>query len=430
VNKNITLKVHVIKLDGYGDCTLLQFSGKNMMIDAGQYAQEADKKIGDVTTKVMLTDTKKIKEYLLGIGVTKMDYFILTHYHQDHYGGLYNFANGNNAGTLTDVANKIDWSCCIFYLPHAAVNAQIQESAVYDTLYKEEIITVRNFITKNYCYVEPVIEGQMITFDETITIKFMNVGLSQLTPLLSVTGEDGKLVYNNFSMVTEIAHGNITWLWVGDLDTVAQESLYPSIRECDVYKVEHHGYNDDTYMPFIRRINPRYAVCQNAWNSSYTRYRVNNCLTNNMLYMDRVSVYISSDWSNDALVFESSGQHIRIVSNNTKHDFGEDSTLLWSGEWTKDEIKCRGFEAYRLFKICFAGHGTAVLADKVMGSSNYLRGIGGYVTTDAVCKSYHFAAVYQGNRLKLEGAYNLIHKANAPHNAGKCLTVKVIYGIC
>ena len=67
---NENLKVHFIDV-GQADCILLEQSGHFMLIDAGNN-----------------DDGNIVVDYLKKQGVTKLDYIIGTHAHEDHIGGI------------------------------------------------------------------------------------------------------------------------------------------------------------------------------------------------------------------------------------------------------------------------------------------------------------------------------------------------------
>ena len=74
------MKIHYIDV-GQGDSELIQVDGKNILIDAG-------------------TNDKKALNYLKSIGVTTLDYVIVTHPHEDHIGSMADVINNFNIGTF------------------------------------------------------------------------------------------------------------------------------------------------------------------------------------------------------------------------------------------------------------------------------------------------------------------------------------------
>src|SRR5699024_3801253 len=88
---NREMKIHYFdfSLKYSSKCIFIEHNGINILIDLG----DRNHSIDAIT---------KIKQ----LGIKKMDYVIITHYHADHYGGIFNFLN-----------SSIDFTECIFYLP-------------------------------------------------------------------------------------------------------------------------------------------------------------------------------------------------------------------------------------------------------------------------------------------------------------------------
>ena len=77
-----TVQFHFIDV-GQGDCIFIQNGDKTILIDAGTYESG-----------------HKIYKYLTDRGIKKLDYFIITHPHDDHVGGAENIARGLKIDTL------------------------------------------------------------------------------------------------------------------------------------------------------------------------------------------------------------------------------------------------------------------------------------------------------------------------------------------
>ena len=86
VSVNNQLKVHFINV-GQADSILIQQGSSSMLIDAGNNG-----------------DSETVKNYISNQGITKLDYVIGTHPHEDHLGGLdYVIKFGNTSLTKGSV---------------------------------------------------------------------------------------------------------------------------------------------------------------------------------------------------------------------------------------------------------------------------------------------------------------------------------------
>lgn len=75
-------QVHIVDV-GQGDCTLIKQGDSYALIDAGERDQ------GEIVVR-----------YLQSIGVTKLDYIIVTHMHTDHMGGMQAVLENIDVGTV------------------------------------------------------------------------------------------------------------------------------------------------------------------------------------------------------------------------------------------------------------------------------------------------------------------------------------------
>ncbi|MCP1663098.1 beta-lactamase superfamily II metal-dependent hydrolase [Methanocalculus sp. AMF5] len=87
VQPGSNLKAHFIDV-GQGDAILIQYNGKNMLIDAG------DRGKGD-----------QVVAYLKRQGVSRLEYVVATHPHADHIGGMTEVLDAFPVGRFIDSGN-------------------------------------------------------------------------------------------------------------------------------------------------------------------------------------------------------------------------------------------------------------------------------------------------------------------------------------
>ncbi len=97
-----TLDFHQIST-GRGNAALVVFpDGTTLLIDAGAVADGQALADTDPRPNATRTAGAWIADYLLRMGVTRLDYALLTHFHADHIGGLQDVASRIPIATLID----------------------------------------------------------------------------------------------------------------------------------------------------------------------------------------------------------------------------------------------------------------------------------------------------------------------------------------
>ena len=215
------------------------------------------------------TDTDvydNIKSKLVQKGITKFNYAFVSHYHQDHVGNLISMINDST----------FDFSDCVFYLPPTPDYSEFVGSARYIPTKENEIINV--LTNKGIDIIHPTNNTNLSIFND-INIKFFNCDTDDFENYYNVTEhyQDVDMdvtIYNNFSMVLEITHGNERLLFTGDLQKEGQDVIISQgIQVPTFIKVEHHGVNSITQYSdnYIKNYwKPKIAVMlENENNISY-----------------------------------------------------------------------------------------------------------------------------------------------------------------
>jgi beta-lactamase superfamily II metal-dependent hydrolase len=200
------LKVHFIDV-GQADSILVQLPNtQNMLVDAGNN-----------------DDDQAVISYLKKQGIKRLDYIVATHPHEDHIGGMDTVIGTFSVGKL--------------YAPRVSTNTRTFEdflSAVKD-------------------------KGLKIT-PATAGLQIINQPTLQVT-LLAPCGRDYDDL-NQWSAVTRITYGKISFLLTGDAGNQSEQEMMASGTnlKADVLKVGHHGSRYSTSSAFLTAVSPRYAV--------------------------------------------------------------------------------------------------------------------------------------------------------------------------
>lgn len=196
--------VHFLDV-GQADAALVQCKNRWMLIDGGN-----------------AEDSNLIAAYLKKQRVSYLDYIICSHAHEDHVGGL--------AGALSVVeVGEV-------YAPETEADTRAYKN--FKAKVKEQALTVRN----------PV-PGDSIRLGEA-TILFLG-------PV-----EEDKDDINNTSIMLKITYGQTAFLFTGDGEREEELSVLDTGLDVSatVLKVGHHGSSTSTSYPFLRAVNPDYAV--------------------------------------------------------------------------------------------------------------------------------------------------------------------------
>ena len=203
---------------GQADSILVICDGQAMLIDGGNAA-----------------DATLVRSYLQQHNVTHLEYVIGTHPHEDHIGGLTNVMR---------------------YIKPDKVYCSANNTSVYETS------AFRNFVY----YVNNNLRQELVvpTVGETFLL-----GSAKVTVVgpLRFDYED----INNTSIVLRVEYGELSFLFTGDMEGVAElELIKKGINlKADVLKVGHHGSGSSTYYQFLDAVSPTYGVISCGRDNEY-----------------------------------------------------------------------------------------------------------------------------------------------------------------
>ncbi len=207
-----TFEIHFIDV-GQADSALVLCDGKAMLIDGGNRA-----------------DGNLIYSYLQARSITYLDYVVCTHADEDHVGGLASALTYADAGTI------------------------------YSPVKEYSSDAFKNFASKVAARQKELIQPAAGTV--------FSLGSAQITVVGPVgTYSDN----NNRSIVLRIVYGETSFLFTGDAERQAETDILASgaTLKSTVLKVGHHGAETSTTYPFLREIDPDYAVISVGKNNTY-----------------------------------------------------------------------------------------------------------------------------------------------------------------
>ena len=288
----------------FGDCTVINTENKNIIIDLGN----------DVTCAPLIN-------YLISQSIHKIDYVILTHYHEDHIAGR------NAEGLYTLLSNSyFDFSECTFILPHGNLNyTSAIPSGSLDWVRQLDEVIIALLESKNIPYIKPNVEGYTIELNDLQRLIFHNVDALYFAnyypyTLSFNTTETNSTNYNNFSLVTILENKDNAVLFTSDIEYMAEINIAKYLKNISLMKVEHHGLNTVSSNDYIDVLSPKCIVVCNRqfYNTSqdYERDTVANLLLKGALCYDTRSV-------------PSSYLRFKVTSSDVIA-YQEASTLTWN----------------------------------------------------------------------------------------------------
>ena len=211
-NIPVTTNLVVDYIDvGQADSILVRNKEMAMLIDAGNNE-----------------DGKDVVNYLKTKGVTKLNYVIGTHPHEDHIGGL------------DDV-----------------INSDIQ----IENILMPKITTN----TKTFEDVLDAIENKGLSIkapEKGYEFKIGEANCKVMTD--SILDKDN---LNLSSIVIRLTFGNNSFLFMGDSEKENEETIF--WPKTDVLKVGHHGSNTSSSQEFLEQVLPKYAIIMAGEGNSY-----------------------------------------------------------------------------------------------------------------------------------------------------------------
>lgn len=199
---------------GQGDSELVRSpSGNDMLIDAGP-----------------TTASSAVVSYLQQEGISRVDIVVVTHPHEDHYGGMTAVLNTFPVGEFLNCGYPANASGYQAVLALAA---------------------------KDGAPPQAVKAGDTISFDPTVSVQVLSPS--------TLTGSD----LNQDSVVLKMTYGNVIWLFTGDGGEPVENQYAHAAGHIDILKAAHHGSCTSSYASFLLTVHPEVSVISVGANNPY-----------------------------------------------------------------------------------------------------------------------------------------------------------------
>lgn len=220
--------LHVSMLNvGQADATLIQYKGKNMLIDTG-----------DVDSRDALVKQLKDKK------VKTLDVVLITHPHGDHLGGMAALFKAFQIKQIYD-------------------NRQAANTAMYKNYLK-------NIKTKNIAY-KALKKGDTITLGDDVKFAVLSPGKPFTKENTQGVSESG--LTNDNSIVCKMTYGTFSIMFTGDAQKEVEEQLLKNYKgaelQANVLKIGHHGSKTSSSPAFVAAVKPADATISCGVNNQY-----------------------------------------------------------------------------------------------------------------------------------------------------------------
>jgi beta-lactamase superfamily II metal-dependent hydrolase len=237
------LQIYFIDVEG-GQATLFVTpEGKSLLIDTGWPGNNG-------------RDANRIAAAAKVAGVKKIDFVLITHYHDDHVGGAPQLAAKIPIGTFIDHGENRETSDAGASRVFAAYQALLSTGKYKRIIAKPgEVLPITGM------------QVRVVTADGELIERPLPGGGKENTSCANAAKPPVDVTENPRSLGTLITFGKLRILDLGDLTSDKEMDLMcpmNKIGAVDIYVVSHHGFLQSGSAVLVHAITPRVAIMDNG----------------------------------------------------------------------------------------------------------------------------------------------------------------------
>jgi competence protein ComEC len=228
-----TLRIYHIDVDQASATLLVSPGGHSLLVDSGKDGHG-----------------QRIRAALQDANIDRIDFFVDTHYHEDHFGGIDEVIDAGVAiGAAFDRGDK-------GYLPPSKLNDDTYED--YDRAVGHAATQLRR--------------GNTIPLDPVMTVTCTNAGgvvLGENDPPHPAGKE------NDMSIGLLVTFGGFRYWIGGDTERPTELKLAARdlVQDVDVYVADHHGADNGSSAEFLSDLRPTVVIISNGSNKTFKHPR-------------------------------------------------------------------------------------------------------------------------------------------------------------
>jgi beta-lactamase superfamily II metal-dependent hydrolase len=228
-----TLRIYHIDVEQAAATLFVAPGGKTLLVDSGKNGMGS-----------------RVKAAMDQAGATKVDYFVCTHYHEDHYGGIDDLVD--SGVQVKEAYDRGDKECC---LPASKKGEAAFKG--YQRTVGEDAIHIR--------------PGDTIPLDPAMTVTCLSSGGVVIGEANPQTGEDE----NDMSVSLLITLGSFRYFIGGDMHAKTEQKIADRdlAKGVVMYEADHHGSHTSSSSDFMHDLAPQVIVVSNGNRVDYAHPR-------------------------------------------------------------------------------------------------------------------------------------------------------------